>query len=65
MAWLAGEAHGLVTRARLLEVGLSVGEIKHRLGTGALIREYRGVVSGRPPGAERRVTLPRSSARLR
>jgi hypothetical protein len=56
MARIAGRAHGLVTRAGLLDAGVSIAEIKHRLGTGALIREYPGVyrVGHRAPSLESR-----------
>lgn len=43
MARLAGKAHGVVTRAELRAAGVSSGEIKHRLGSGALIARHRGV----------------------
>jgi hypothetical protein len=36
-------AHGVVTRARLLGGGVSDEEIRQRLQSGALLREYRGV----------------------
>ena len=36
-------AHGVVTRAELLDAGVSLDEIRHRLEIGALIREYPGV----------------------
>ena len=44
----------MVTRAELLGAGLTAAEIKQRLGTGALIREYRGVfrVGHRAPSLE-------------
>lgn len=40
---LASAAQGIVTRAELLAQRVTPAEIKHRLGTGGLIREYRGV----------------------
>jgi hypothetical protein len=43
IAALATQKHGVVTRAELLRAGLTIAEIKQRLGNGALIREYRGV----------------------
>jgi Transcriptional regulator, AbiEi antitoxin len=54
LARIASTAHGVVTRAQLLAVGISDEEIEHRLRTGALIREYRGVyrVGHRAPSVE-------------
>lgn len=43
IAALAARTHGVVTRAELLDAGITDAEIKHRLATGALIREYLGV----------------------
>ena len=43
LARMASRAHGLVTRAELLEAGITVAEIKHRLGKGALLPVHRGV----------------------
>ncbi len=43
LAELASRQKGLVTRSQLLQMGLSVKEIRHRLGTGALLRKHRGV----------------------
>jgi very-short-patch-repair endonuclease len=43
IADLAARTHGVVTRQELLDAGLTIAEIKHRLDTGALIREWRGV----------------------
>lgn len=56
MASLATHAHGLVTRTQLIEAGLSGSEIEHRLASGALIREHRGVyrVGHRAPSRESR-----------
>lgn len=54
LARLAGSSHGVVTRAQLLVAGLTLDEIRHRLQTGALLREYRGVyrVGHRAPSIE-------------
>jgi very-short-patch-repair endonuclease len=54
LARLAGSSHGVVTRAQLLAAGLTLDEIRHRLHTGALLREYRGVyrVGHRAPSVE-------------
>ena len=51
---MAARTHGVVTRKELLHAGVTPGEIKQRLGTGALIREYRGVfrVGHRAPSLE-------------
>jgi very-short-patch-repair endonuclease len=56
LARIAGGAHGVVTRAQLLRAGVTPAEIKHRLRTGALIREHRGVyrVGHRAPSLEAR-----------
>ena len=40
---LASRCHGVVTRAQLLAEGVTVGEIRHRLGTGALLTQHPGV----------------------
>jgi predicted transcriptional regulator of viral defense system len=40
---LASDAHGVVTRAQLLDAGLTRKVIEQRLRTGALIRVHRGV----------------------
>jgi very-short-patch-repair endonuclease len=49
-------AHGLVRRAELLRLGVTASEIRHRLGTGALLVEYPGVyrVGHRAPSLEAR-----------
>ncbi len=54
IARLATSAHGLVTRADLLRAGVTVGGIKHRLGSGALLPVHRGVyrVGHRAPSLE-------------
>jgi len=56
LARLASGAHGIVTRAELLESGITVAEISQRLASGALLREYRGVyhVGHRAPSVEAR-----------
>jgi very-short-patch-repair endonuclease len=56
LARLAGAAHGVVTRGQLVGAGLSPEEIRQRLRSGALLREYRGVyrVGHRAPSAEAR-----------
>ena len=56
LARLGGSAHGLVTRAELLRAGLTAAQIRHRLRTGGLIGEYRGVyrVGHRAPSLEAR-----------
>jgi hypothetical protein len=43
IARLAGAAHGVVTRGELLQAGATVGEIRHRLRSGALRGEHAGV----------------------
>jgi Transcriptional regulator, AbiEi antitoxin len=43
LAQLASSSHGVVTRAQLVAAGLTLEEIRHRLQSGALLREYRGV----------------------
>ena len=54
LARLADRAHGVVTRRQLLGAGVSPAEIDHRVGTGALLREHRGVyrVGHRAPSVE-------------
>jgi hypothetical protein len=56
LARIAGSGHGVVTRAELLSAGVTVAEIRHRLRTGALLREHRGVyrVGHRAPSLEAR-----------
>jgi hypothetical protein len=43
VASLARRQHGHVTRAQLLEIGLSSSQITRRLGAGSLIRRHSGV----------------------
>jgi very-short-patch-repair endonuclease len=56
LARSADDSHGVVTRPELLRAGVSVDEIKRRLRSGALIREYPGVyrVGHRAPSLEAR-----------
>jgi very-short-patch-repair endonuclease len=56
IARLAYAAHGVVTRSQLLRAGVSPDEIRHRLHSGALLREHRGVyrVGHRAPSVEAR-----------
>jgi hypothetical protein len=51
---LAADQHGVVTRTQLLGAGVSEHEIRHRLGTGARLREHYGVyrVGHRAPSVE-------------
>jgi hypothetical protein len=43
LARLGGSAQGVVTRADLLRAGVTAAQIRHRVRTGELIREYPGV----------------------
>jgi very-short-patch-repair endonuclease len=43
VAWIASRAHGVVTRAELLDAAITSDEIVHRLQTGSLIAVFRGV----------------------
>ena len=56
LARIASHSHGVVSRAQLLRAGVTVDEIRHRLRTGALLTEYRGVyrVGHRAPSREAR-----------
>jgi very-short-patch-repair endonuclease len=56
LARIAGAAHGVVTRAKLIRAGISEEAIRQRLRSGALLREYRGVyrVGHRAPSVEAR-----------
>jgi very-short-patch-repair endonuclease len=53
---LASGQHGVVTRAQLLRAGVTLAELEHRLGTGALLPVHRGVyrVGHRAPSVEAR-----------
>jgi hypothetical protein len=56
LALLAGRSHGVVRRVDLLRAGITKGEIRARMATGALLREYPGVyrVGHRAPSVEAR-----------
>jgi very-short-patch-repair endonuclease len=56
IARIAGRQHGVVTRVELLGAGVTTAEIRARLASGALLREYRGVyrVGHRAPSTEAR-----------
>jgi hypothetical protein len=56
LARIADRQHGVVTRPQLLDAGLTIAELKHRLAVGALLREHRGVyrVGHRAPSVEAR-----------
>ena len=56
MALIAGEQHGVVTRAQLLAAGVSAGGIERQLRKGALLLEHPGVyrVGHRAPSLEAR-----------
>lgn len=56
LARIASASHGVVTRAQLLGAGLTAHEIRWRVRTGGLLREYRGVyrVGHRAPSTEAR-----------
>jgi hypothetical protein len=56
MGELAGGCHGVVTRRELAQAGVTGAEITHRVRTGALLREHRGVyrVGHRAPSLEAR-----------
>jgi very-short-patch-repair endonuclease len=53
---IAFTSHGVVTRAELLRAGITPQQIRHRLCSGALLREHRGVyrVGHRAPSLEAR-----------
>lgn len=54
LALMGSARHGVVSRAQLLEAGLSAMEIRTRLRNGTLLREHRGVyrVGHRAPSVE-------------
>ena len=54
MGRVATSAKGIATRRELLDAGVISDEISHRLDTGALLLEYRGVyrVGHRAPSFE-------------
>src|SRR5688500_16861861 len=56
IAEIATLAHGVVTRAQLLDAGVTRAEIEQRLATGVLHREHRGVyrVGHKAPSIEAR-----------
>jgi len=56
IARIAGRQHGIVTRAELLDAGVTKAAIEARLASGALLPEYRGVyrVGHRAPSTEAR-----------
>ena len=56
LAWIASGEHGVVTRAQLLEAGVTRAEIEHRMRVGSLIRVHPGVyrVGHRAPSVEAR-----------
>jgi predicted transcriptional regulator of viral defense system len=56
LARIADGQHGVVTRTQLLHAGVTPAEIAHRVRTGALLREHRGVyrVGHRAPSVEAR-----------
>ena len=56
IARIATRAHGVVTRGELLAAGVTLGEIRWRLETGALIQVYAGVyrVGHQAPSVEAR-----------
>jgi very-short-patch-repair endonuclease len=56
VARIATRAHGVVARRELLAAGTSADEVRHRLRTGALIVEFRGVYRAghRAPSVEAR-----------
>ncbi|WP_160165512.1 type IV toxin-antitoxin system AbiEi family antitoxin domain-containing protein [Conexibacter woesei] len=51
---MASRAHGVVTRAQLVEAGVTPAEVRRRLGSGRLLRVHKGVyrVGHRAPSVE-------------
>jgi hypothetical protein len=43
LARMAARAHGVVARAQLLEAGITSKQIEHRLRSGLLHKQHRGV----------------------
>jgi hypothetical protein len=58
VADIAARQHGVVARRRLLGAGMTAREIERRVGSGALLGEFRGVyrVGHRAPSVEARYT---------
>ena len=56
LARIATDQHGVVSREQLVAAGVSAGQIRSRLRSGALLREHRGVyrVGHRAPSVEAR-----------
>jgi Transcriptional regulator, AbiEi antitoxin len=56
LAGLASRSHGVVTRQELLRAGVTRNEVDHRVGSGLLIVQHRGVyrVGHRAPSVEAR-----------
>ena len=56
IAQIASRQHGVVTRTQLLRAGLQAYEIRHRVDSGALLREHPGVyrVGHRAPSVDAR-----------
>jgi very-short-patch-repair endonuclease len=54
IARIAGRSHGIASKPELLAAGVTIGEIRQRLGVGALIPEYAGVyrVGHRAPSTQ-------------
>ena len=56
IAGIAGGAHGIVTHEELVAAGVTVAQIRHRLRSGALLREFNAVYRAghRAPSTEAR-----------